>query len=170
MKEKYTQKIRRAVLRRDNFKSQLRKYSEERGWHRHGGYCARPDDCNWYQVHHITPQRMGGGSEMQNMITLAECQHVGRCSGCRILPEHRNDIGKRGKWLSRKEFMVHPDMQEALMNYHPSRNSFTDVFKKRDEQALMGEVYWDTSHDDEMRDTAIQRTREIENIRRMNGN
>jgi len=166
---KYTQKVRGQVLKRDNFASQLRKYTEEKGWFRHGGYCRRPENCDWLQVHHITPQRMGGSSQMENMITLTECQHIGRCPGCRILPEHRNDIGKRGKWLSRKEFMVHPDMQEALMGYNPSRNSFKEVFAKRDKQALRNEIYWDNSHDDEMRETAIRRSKEIANIRRQNG-
>lgn len=156
-REKYTRKIREKIISRDDGVSQLRKYSEEKGWYRHGGYCADPDTCNSLHVHHIKPQRTGGNSNPKNLITLGSCQHVGRCPEERILPEHQHDRGKPGKWVSEKEFVVHPDMREALMNYRPDKK-FDHVFERRDKLVDKGVIYWNDIHDDEMKDTARQRS------------
>lgn len=70
---------------------------------------------------------------------------------------------KPGKWLDpEKAFVVHPDIQEALMNYDPSRDSFKEVFNERDRQAAEGEIYWNDDHDAEMADTARNRSRNPE--------
>ena len=70
---------------------------------------------------------------------------------------------KPGKWVdTKKAFVVHPDMQEALMNYNPSRSSFKDCFNARDEAVEAGEEYWETDHDVEMAETARERSRHPE--------
>lgn len=92
-----TQKQRQAILERDNHQSQMRHYSEEEGWHT-GGYCDEPQSCEHLQVHHIVPQSEGGSDEPNNLITLSECEHNGRCPS-----------GKIKKELARK---WSPDVQE----------------------------------------------------------
>ena len=73
------------------------------------------------------------------------------------MPKERKP--KPGKWLdSTKAFVVHPDIQYALMNYHPDYG-FKGVFRDRDKAVEAGEVYWETDHDAEMRETAYERSR-----------
>lgn len=68
---------------------------------------------------------------------------------------------KPKKWLDPdKAFVVHPDMQEAMMDYNPSRDSFKEVFEARDEAVEDGEVYWNDDHDDEMAETARNRSKD----------
>ena len=75
-----------AILNRDDHQSQLRTYSEEKGWH-NGTHCINPENpCTSLHVHHIIPQRMGGKDSPENLITVPECIHVGRCRDNRIDP------------------------------------------------------------------------------------
>ncbi len=173
MIEKYSKKVREEVLKRDGYIGQLRSYSEERGWYHNPGYCQRPQNCEWLHCHHIRPQRTFTEEEkyeankMDNLITLPSCQHVGKCPGGRLLPKHSMDIGKPGKWTALTSFVVHRDMQEALMNYRPG-NGFQDVFDRRNELVAQGIKYWNTDHDAEMRETAYNNTRNVLNIMRLN--
>jgi len=97
---------------------------------------------------------------MENGITLFECEHNGRCPDEKIIPEIHTNSGKPGKWVDDdKAFVVHPDMRDALMDYHPDRNSFKDAFDARNKAVENGEVYWNTDHDDEMKSTAEERTK-----------
>ena len=162
--EKYTPKVRQEIVIRDEGVSQLRTYTEALGWHRTGGYCSRPDDCEWLQTHHIRPQRTFQPFESrlanrpENLILLAACQHVGRCPGQRISAPNASRLGKWGKWVAEHLFVVHKDMQYALMDYDPSRNSFQKVFEQRDEFVKQGITYWNTDHDMEMLETARMRS------------
>lgn len=86
-----TKKQREAILERDNHTSQMRHYSEEEGWHT-GGYCEDGGEgCSHLAVHHIKPQREGGSDEPENLITLFECEHVGRCPSGKI----RDNLAKK---------------------------------------------------------------------------
>lgn len=81
-----SKKQRQSILDRDNHQSQVRTYNEERGWHTLN-HCADPENpCTSLHVHHIVPQRWGGKDEPNNLITVPECVHVGRCKSGRIDP------------------------------------------------------------------------------------
>lgn len=78
-KEIIPKKLRKKILERDNHTSQMRHYDEEKGWHT-GGYCDDGGEgCENLHVHHITPQRMGGKDEPDNLITVFSCEHNGVC-------------------------------------------------------------------------------------------
>lgn len=88
-----TAKQRKAILERDDNTSQMRHYSEEKGWHK-GGYCEdEGEGCTDLHVHHIKPQRSGGNDEPENLITLFACEHVGVCKQEKI---------KKGFWRRNK--------------------------------------------------------------------
>jgi hypothetical protein len=78
------------ILSRDDYTSQMRHYSEEKGWHT-GGYCEDGGlDCDNLQVHHIQPQGTFENyhdpekDSPNNLITLFECEHSGRCPDLKI--------------------------------------------------------------------------------------
>jgi hypothetical protein len=79
-----TKQERLSILQRDDFHSQLRNYSEEKGFHTNENcpYDNRP--CPHLEVHHVLPVGAGGKNEPENLITLFSCQHVGRCPSNRI--------------------------------------------------------------------------------------
>jgi hypothetical protein len=79
-----TRKQRAAILDRDNHQSQMRHYSEEKGWHT-GGYCEDGGvGCTHLEVHHTTPQGVGGEDTPENLITLYKCEHTGVCPDAKI--------------------------------------------------------------------------------------
>src|SRR3989304_7659828 len=82
-----TPKQRQAILHRDNHHSQLRHYSESKGWYvdERCPYDNLP--CGHNEVHHILPRGAGGNNSPENLITVAECVHTGRCPSGRISPE-----------------------------------------------------------------------------------
>ena len=66
---------------------------------------------------------------------------------------------KPGKWVdTSKAFVIHPDMQEALMNYDPNGNSIQDCFDERKKKIEAGEEYHNSDHDVEMAETARLRS------------
>jgi hypothetical protein len=89
-----SKKDRERILARDGYTSALQSYSEARGFYSTGEngcpYDGQP--CSSLQVHHIKPVRwtlFHGWTEKEtnsedNVITLFECQHVGRCKDQRI--------------------------------------------------------------------------------------
>ena len=75
-----SKKTRQEIIDRDEGKSQMRHYDEERGWHTDVDHCEdNGEGCTNLHVHHIKPQRTGGSDDETNLITLYECQHTGRC-------------------------------------------------------------------------------------------
>lgn len=68
-------------------------------------------------------------------------------------------IPKRGKWVNpRKAFVVHPDVAVARWEYGQNPRSIAQLLERREEQTLSGEIYWNTEHDEEMAETARERT------------
>lgn len=69
---------------------------------------------------------------------------------------------ERGKkWVDpKKGFVIHPDMGEALRNYRPGEDSIKGVFQARDRAVQEGQQYWNTDHDDEMAQTARERSQD----------
>lgn len=59
-----------------------------------------------------------------------------------------------------KKFCVHPDMLDAFQNYNGTDDSFKKVFRERDEKTRSGELFWNPDHDVEMRETAIERSKQ----------
>lgn len=79
-----TPKQRKAILKRDNNHSQMRHYSEEKGWYKNENcpYDGKP--CTKLEVHHIVPQHLGGEDEPNNLLTISACEHRGVCPDRRI--------------------------------------------------------------------------------------
>lgn len=70
-------------------------------------------------------------------------------------------MSEKHKWVDpEKAFVVHPDMGRALRDYRPDGDSLGEVFEWRDQMASSGEEYWNTDHDDEMRETAENRSKD----------
>lgn len=145
-----TQKQRLKILLRDGGKSQMRHYTEEKGWH-NGGYCE-DEICEHLQVHHIETQRNGGGDYPENLITLSQCEHNGVCPSRKIIDGLRN-----GKYTNEGQFCVHPDIKEATMNYNGG-DSFKKVFEARNIKVALGEPYHNQDHDEELLETALLNT------------
>jgi hypothetical protein len=149
----FTDRQRQAILERDNFQGQMRHYSEDRGWFT-GGYCDVPLSCQSLHVHHITPQRIlssqGFSREQinspENLITLYSCEHTGQCPhGVRIDPE--------------SNFVVHPDVIVAMHEYGALKGqAFENMASARNQMIEEGIDYWNTDHDAEMYETAVERT------------
>lgn len=143
-----TKRQREWILRRDNDTSQMRHYSEEKGWH-----CKDPSTCSGCdskgcprEVHHINPQGNGGVNRPQNLITLQRCEHTGK-------------TGKGGIVDIEKEFVVHPDNIQALNEYRRgNKDAYKQLIENRQEQTRRGEKYWNDDHDEEMKQTAEERT------------
>lgn len=79
-----TKKQRDAIIERDGGTSQLRHYSEEKGFYKEPNCIYDGNPCPHLEVHHIKPQRTGGKDEATNLITLKACEHTGRCPSGRI--------------------------------------------------------------------------------------
>ena len=69
---------------------------------------------------------------------------------------------RKGKWANENKFVVHRDMQEALMHYHPDRDSIQQCFRERDEKVEKGEDYHNSDHDAEMTETARENSQNPE--------
>lgn len=156
-----TEKQRHSIIERDWGTSQLLHYNEKEGWYK-GGYCQeRGGDCTDLHVHHIDPQRNGGGDEPNNLITLYACEHVGVCKQARLIPALAIPTidRKPNKYVDPdKAFVVHPDITETFMGYDGTGDYFKKVFADRDERVKNGEYYWNTDHDDQFRQTAHERS------------
>lgn len=84
--EELTKAQRDWILRRDNYTSQLRIYTEEEGWEQSQGLCGegREIGCRRLNVHHIVPSGIEGGNRPTNLITVFECEHTGTCRDGKI--------------------------------------------------------------------------------------
>lgn len=155
-----TEGQRKSILLRDNYTSGMLHYSESDGWYT-GGYCRdRGSDCTDLHVHHIDPQRNGGGDTAENAISLYACEHIGTCKAAKLIPELAIPVTNRkpNKYVDpEKAFVVHPDITQAFMSYDGTGDPFKDVFKARNEALARGEVYWNTDHDEQFRQHATQR-------------
>lgn len=64
----------------------------------------------------------------------------------------------KNKWVNTDEaFVVHPDSQEWLMHYQPGRK-FGELQEVREDIIDRGEHHHNTDHDEEMLQTAEERT------------
>lgn len=144
----FTKRQRDWILKRDNDTSQMRHYSEEKGWH-----CKNPSTCKGCggegcprEVHHINPQGNGGKDNPKNGIVLFRCEHVGK-------------DGKGKLVNTEEEFVVHPDNMKALDEYRRgNKDAYKQLLDERAEKTKRGEKYWSTDHDEEMKQTAEERT------------
>ncbi len=126
----------------------MRHYSEEKGFYT-GGNC---DGCisklraPKLQVHRVDPNGNGGSNDAENLITVFECEHVGkRCDGTLI--------------DDNSAFVIHPDMVAGFKQYRKgNKNAIAEVMIKRAPLKERGEIYWSTEHDVEMKETAVERT------------
>ena len=147
--ERLTPAQRNAIIQRDNNTSQMRHYSEKRGFHT-GCQVGCPVEAikRKLQVHHINPFGNGGTNDPENLITLYQCEHVGKkCDG--TLVEHG------------ESFVVHPDMVKGFQEYRKGNsNAINEVMERRKPLKEHGEIYWATDHDAEMAETALERTKE----------
>ena len=57
-----------------------------------------------------------------------------------------------------KKFVVHPDILEGLKHYTSDNDSLKRVFQGREDARQSGVVYWNTEHDQEMIETAKERS------------
>lgn len=143
-----TERMRSWIIKRDDNQSQLRHYTEKKGFKTKDVETCK--DCDGegcgLQVHHIDPRRNGGDDVPDNLITVLQCEHNGK--------------KKKGKLADvRKEFVIHEDMVEVFEEYRKGdKQAFNKMGKKRQEKLERGEVYWNTDHDDEMLETAKERT------------
>ena len=142
-----TKKQRDAIIKRDDGESQMRHYSEEKGWFR-----RTPKNCPYcggrgcgLEAHHITTQRNGGMDAPDNLITLNRCEHTGK--------------NANGQFVNDIDFVVHPDIERATKQYRKgNKHSYIDMARDRNNLIQEGEVYWNTDHDAEMLETAHERT------------
>lgn len=136
----FTRNQRLWCLDKAGHQSEMRHYSENKGWHH---WERRPEDA--LHVHHIDPQGNGGGDNPFNAIVLYEREHVGRMG--------------RGQYVDpERVFVVHADMLDAFKSYDGTNSSFNAVFAARRELTASGEPYWNTDHDIEMTETAFENT------------
>ena len=82
-----SKKGRQDILKRDSNQSQMRHYSEEKGWYKNKNCEYDGEPCGHLHVHHLKTRRQGGDDEPENLLTLSECEHNGRCPSERIGPE-----------------------------------------------------------------------------------
>lgn len=143
-----TERQRKAIIERDEGTSQMRHYSEQKGFHR-----MKAEDCVdcdgkgcGLQVHHIQPQRTEGADEPENLITVYQCEHNGKkAKGAFADPA--------------TEFVIHPDMIETFQNYRKGdKRAFIKLSEQRNQKLASGVIYWNADHDEEMAETAKERT------------
>lgn len=112
---------------------------QQRKWVRNirdSGECQFPYDYKnkkgRLQVHHITPQRLGGADEPENLISLDETIHPG---------------------------VIHPDVFAAKVEYAKgNKNAFDEMRQRRNEQIRSGEKYYNDTYDEEFRVIARHNT------------
>jgi hypothetical protein len=159
--------MRTSIIIRESGTSGMLHYNEQEGWYT-GGYCdERGGDCTDLHIHHIDPQRNGGGDTELNTICLYACEHVGVCKQNRIIPEVALHLEgkKQGKYVDpERAFVVHPDITRAFLGYDGTEDYFKKVFQERDERVLNGEYYWNTDHDEQFARTARERSQDAELI------
>jgi len=68
------------------------------------------------------------------------------------------------KYAKNEDFVIHPDIRDATKNYN-GKDTFKDAFAKRDELLEGGEPFWNTDHDEEMLETARERTDNFSKIK-----
>lgn len=140
-----TESQRNSILDRDGNFPQMRHYSEDLGWHKQKP-CYVPGVCK-LQVHHIETRRNGGMNAPENLITLAICDHIGKCTLDGTLLDPTTD------------FVVHPDMVATLVKYREgNKKAFAEMFGEREELVADGLLYHNSDHDSEMLETALQNT------------
>lgn len=143
-----TEKQRQAIIIRDEETSQMRHYSEQKGF-----FKKKKEDCLncdgqgcGLQVHHIDPRRNGGGDEPNNLITLFQCEHNGK--------------KKKGFADPKTEFVVHEDMIDVFKKYrNGDKKAFQKMSEERTAKLQSGIIYWNPDHDEEMLETAQERTK-----------
>lgn len=149
----FTDRQRQAILERDEYQGQMRHYNEDRGWFT-GGYCDVPLSCQSLHVHHIVPQRILSAqgytreeiNDPTNLITLYSCEHTGQCPHGKCV-----DPGS--------DYVVHPDVITAMHEYGALKGqAFENMAALRNQMIEEGIEYWNTDHDAEMSETAIERT------------
>lgn len=142
-----TQAERRSILERDEYTSQMRHYSEKRGFYKGCAECPLKGKSKpKLQVHHVNPNGNGGANEPENLITVNECEHVGkRCDGTLVYDS--------------SSFVIHEDMRQGFEEYRKGdKKAIQRVMERRKPLKENGEVYWNTDHDAEMAQTAVERT------------
>jgi hypothetical protein len=124
----------------------MRHYSEDCGFYSGCRECPIKEPKPKLHVHHVNPHGNGGSNDATNLLTIFECEHTGRmCDGSLA------DVTKK--------FVVHPDMVTGLRNYRKgNKNAIVEVMVKRKPLKEAGLIYWNTEHDEEMQQTAIERT------------
>ena len=75
---------REAILFRDKYTSAMLHYSEEKGFYQNTTCPYDHKPCSSLQVHHILPRGFGGENLPENLATIFECEHAGRCKDKRI--------------------------------------------------------------------------------------
>lgn len=142
-----TQAERRSILERDEYTSQMRHYTEDGGFQKGCRDCPIKDKGKRkLQVHHVNPNGNGGSNEPENLITVYECEHTGKmCDGTLADPN--------------KKFVIHPDMLRGFFEYRKgNKKAIQQVMERRKPLKEKKEVYWNTDHDAEMAETAVERT------------
>lgn len=145
MHERLTENQRRAIIERDNHTSQMRHYTEQCGFKPGCIDCPLPEQQKLH-VHHVDPHGNGGTNDAVNLLTIFECEHVGKkCDGSLVDPTEK--------------FVVHPDMVEGLKRYRKGdKYAIAKVMSAREPLKEHGDVYWNPDHDAEMKETAVERT------------
>lgn len=109
---------------------------------RDGKKCNLPaeHDCRGQlQVHHILPQAYSGLLKLnpdfpENLITICKNAHVGNADS------------------------IHPDIAEALQNYHTDPKAIERVREQRAELMVNQEIYWNPKWDRILSATAVRNT------------
>jgi len=80
----FTKAQRDWIIERDEGTSQMRHYSEEKGFYNHKACPHDGEPCGHLEIHHILPRRVGGGASADNLLTVFKCEHTGVCPSKRI--------------------------------------------------------------------------------------
>ena len=109
---------------------------------RDGKKCNLPaeHDCSGQlQVHHLLPQGYCGLLDIdpdfaENVLTICKNSHVGNMDS------------------------IHPDIAEALQNYHTDPKAIERVMEQRAELMANQEIYWNPKWDRQMTAVAVRNT------------
>lgn len=152
--ERLTDSQKKKILERDEYTSQMQHYSEKGGFQKGCKDCpvAKKGLKRKLNVHHINPNGNGGSNDPQNLITVFECEHTGKmCDGKLVDPN--------------KKFVIHPDMLRGFFEYRKgNKKAIQEVMDRRRPLKENGEIYWNTDHDAELKQTAIERTLNAVNL------
>lgn len=58
-----------------------------------------------------------------------------------------------------KMTVIHPDQQQWVMNYHGKGTDIHELFERRSQALQAGEKFWNDIHDQEMKETAEERSK-----------